>query len=451
MASSRRKRIIIMGAAGRDFHNFNVVYRNSSEYEVVAFTAAQIPNIENRTYPPKLAGEHYPSGIPIYPEERLKDLIEELSADEVVLAYSDLLCSDIIKKASIALAAGADFKILGVRKTMLASRVPIIAVTASRTGAGKSTVTRKLARILKGYGVRTVIVRHPMVYGRLEDSAVYRFEKLEDLDRQCYTIEEREEFEQHVREGNVVYAGIDYRRVLEAAEREAEVILWDGGNNDWPFYRPDLHITVLDPLRPGHETSSFPGMVNLLLADVVVVNKVNVAPKQNVDIVLENVRRYNSRARIILAKSVVTVDRPELVKGKRVLVVEDGPTVMHGYLSYAAGYVAAEKYGAKEIIDPREYAVGSLRDLYEEYPHIGRVLPAAGYGRAQMDDLRETINRSSADVVILGTPTDISRYLGINKPVVRTYYELVEVGGTTLKDVVGEFLSRKASRKAASY
>jgi len=441
--SRPRKRIIIMGAAGRDFHNFNVLYRDNPEYEVVAFTAGQLPNIAGRIYPPELAGRLYPRGIPIYPEEEIGRLIEEYGVDEVVLSYSDLKAEDIVWKDAVVNTHGADFKLLGVDKTMIRPRKAVIAVTASRTGAGKSTVSRWIARLLRELGVPYVVVRHPMPYGDLREMVVQRFASLEDLERYKPTIEEREEYEPHLREGSIVYAGVDYGRILEEAEREAEVILWDGGNNDWPFYKPGLYITVVDPTRPGDELSSYPGLINLMEADVVVVNKVNIAREEDVERVLHNVRKANTRARIVLAASEVSVDRPDLIRGKRVLVVEDGPTVTHGSLGTAAGYTAAVKYGAKEIVDPRPYAVGSIKETYEKYPHLGPVLPAMGYGEQQIRELEETINRVPADTVILGTPADLSRIMNLNKPSVHVSYEMVEAGGESLGEIVREFLRRK--------
>ncbi len=443
MAQKEPIRTIIMGAAGRDFHNFNVVYRDNPLFKVVAFTASQIPNIDNRVYPPELAGKLYPNGIPIYPEEKLEELIRRYSVEEVVLSYSDLLFDEVMEKASRILAAGASFKLLGVKQTMLTSTKPVIAVTGSRTGAGKSTVSRKITKILKKFNVRFVVVRHPMPYGSLQKMVVQRFTTLEDLDRYECTIEEREEYEPHLLEGNVVYAGVDYTKILKEAEREADLILWDGGNNDWPFFKPSLYITVVDPLRPGHELRSYPGLINILLADVIVINKINVAEKNAVDTTVKNVKRINSNARIIFAESEVIVNKPGLIKGKRVLVVEDGPTVTHGSLGFAAGYMAAKKYKALKIVDPRSYAVGSIKDVYNKYPHIGPVLPTMGYGREQMKELEETINNVPADVVILGTPSDISRYLNINKPVVKTLFKLREVSKPTLEDIISVFLKEK--------
>ena len=432
-----------MGAAGRDFHNFNVLYRDNPEYEVVAFTAGQLPNIADRTYPPELAGSLYPNGIPIYPEEEIGRLIREYGVDEVVLSYSDLKAEDIIWKDAIVNTHGADFTLLGVEKTMIKSKKTVIAVTASRTGAGKSTVSRWIARLLRKQRVPYVIIRHPMPYGDLREMIVQRFASLEDLERYKPTIEEREEYEPHLREGSIVYAGVDYGRILEEAEKEAEVILWDGGNNDWPFYKPDLYITVVDPTRPGDELSSYPGLINLMNAEVVVVNKVNIARSGDVERVVENVKRVNSGAKIVLAASEVSVDKPELIEGKRVLVVEDGPTVTHGSLGTAAGYNAAVKYGAREIVDPRPYAVGSIKEAYEKYPHLGPVLPAMGYGEQQIRELEESINRVPADTVILGTPADLSRIMKLNKPSVHVTYEMVEAGGESLRDIILGFLRER--------
>ncbi len=432
-----------MGAAGRDFHNFNVLYRDNPEYEVVAFTAGQLPNIAGRTYPPELAGSLYPNGIPIYPEEEIGRLIREYGVDEVVLSYSDLKAEDIIWKDAIVNTHGADFTLLGVEKTMIKSKKTIIAVTASRTGAGKSTVSRWIARLLRKQGVPYVVIRHPMPYGDLREMVVQRFASLEDLERYKPTIEEREEYEPHLREGSIVYAGVDYGRILEEAEKEAEVILWDGGNNDWPFYKPDLYITVVDPTRPGDELSSYPGLINLMNAEVVVINKVNIARSGDVERVMENVKRVNSGAKIVLAASEVSVDKPELIEGKRVLVVEDGPTVTHGSLGTAAGYNAAVKYGAREIVDPRPYAVGSIKEAYEKYPHLGPVLPAMGYGEQQIRELEESINRVPADTVILGTPADLSRIMKLNKPSVHVTYEMVEAGGESLRDIILGFLRER--------
>lgn len=419
---SRRKKVVIMGAAGRDFHNFNVVFRDDPGYEVVAFTAAQIPGIANRVYPYPLSGALYPNGIPIYDESELPRLIREKGVDLVVLSYSDLSFDEVMAKASVALANGADFALLGPRSTSLRSRVPVIAVTAARTGAGKSTVTRHVARLLRSAGKRFVVVRHPMPYGDLRHP-VQRFSGYEDLDRYGCTFEEREEFEPHVREGNVVYAGIDYAEVLREAEREAEVIIWDGGNNDFPFFEPTLHVVVLDALRPGSEVSYYPGMVNLLTADLAVINKANVAPKENVERVAENVRRHNPRARVMVAGAETVVTGETKLSGRRVLVIEDAPTVTHGGMPHAAGYAVAVGRGAF-VIDPRDYAVGEVRRAYEEYPHIGPVLPSLGYTPQQRKDLRETIVRCDPEAIVNSTPIDIARLLGVGRPQAFVRYEL---------------------------
>lgn len=446
--SQYRRKVLIMGAGGRDFHNFNVYFRDREEYEVVAFTASQIPNIDNRIYPPDLAGPLYPNGIPIYSGSMLEEIVKREGVEEVVLAYSDLVCEEFLEKVSRILAAGASFRILGVRETMLSSSKPVIAVTAVRTGAGKSTTTRKIVRLLKERGVRIVVVRHPMAYGDLAKMRVQKFSSIEELDKFTFTIEEREEYEWHLLEGTTVYAGVDYEAVLREIESGPyDVIVWDGGNNDWPFIRPDLHITVVDPTRPGHETRSFPGYVNLLMADVVVVNKANIVDARVLDEVLCRVKRVNPRARIVVAASEVTVDNPEVIKGRRVLVVEDGPSVTHGHMRFGAGYVAALKYEAGEVVDPRPYAVGSIKRVYEKYSHIGKVLPAMGYGAEQMEDLEETINRAPVDAVVLGTPTDLSRYLEINKPVVRVRYELREIKGS-LASIIDEFLAKIGGKSA---
>ena len=441
MGREKPRKVIIMGAAGRDFHNFNMLYKDNPEYQVVAFTASQIPNIAGRTYPPELAGKLYPEGIPIYPEDKLEELISKYNVDEVVLAYSDLTSDEVVEKISRILASGSDFRIIGTRDTMLNAKIPVIAVTASRTGAGKSTVSRKISRILREKGVNFAIVRHPMPYGDLRKSIVQKFSNLDELDACECTIEEKEEYEKHVLEGNVVYAGVDYIELLKIVEKHHDLILWDGGNNDWPFFKPDLYITVIDPLRPGHELTSFPGLVNLILADVVIVNKVNVVDEKSVRRVLFNVRKINKNAKVIMAASEVIVDNPDLLRGRKVLIVEDGPSVTHGGLGFGAGYIAAKKYGA-EIVNPKEYAIGSIRETYKRYDHICEVLPALGYGERQMRELEEVINKIPADIVVLGTPTDISRYLRINKPVVRVSYELKEVNRPSLEEVIDDFLHK---------
>jgi len=445
------KRIVIMGAGGRDFHNFNVVFRDNPEYRVVAFTAAQIPGIQGKRYPRELAGELYPSGIPIVPEEELEELIRRHHVDEVVLSYSDLLYSDVGHMVSRALAAGASFRILSPRETMLQSTRPVIAVVAARTGAGKSTVSRAVVRELLARKLKPVPVRHPMAYaGNLAEAAVQRFEKPEDLDRYGVTIEEREEYEQYIRMGLIVYAGVDYGEILRRAEMEGDIVLWDGGNNDWPFFAPDYTITVADAMRPGHEASSFPGEVNVRIADAIIINKADQAKPRAIRMIKRNVRRLNPKATISVANSEVTVDKPELVRNKRVLVIEDSPTVTHGGLPYAAGYAAAKKFEAAEVIDPRPYATGIFTDLYREYKHMGPVLPSTGYTEKQLRDLEETIRRVPADAVILGTPSDITRLIKIDKPVVRVNYELKIIEGPSIKDMIDRFLE-KASYKIKKY
>jgi len=437
-----RKNVIILGAGGRDFHNFNIYFRNNPEFNVVAFTATQIPNISNRTYPPSLAGPLYPSGIPILPQEDLEEIIKEKGVEEAYLSYSDIECNEFMEILSKVLSAGAKFSISSPEQTMIKSPKPVIAVCASRTGAGKSTVSRYISRYLREQKVKFVIIRHPMAYGSFEPSW-QRFEKLEDLEKYKCTIEEREEYESHIRMGNIVYAGVDYGEILKHAVNEADIILWDGGNNDWPFYKPDIWITVVDPLRPGGEVESFPGGVNTRMADIIVVNKINVAPKENIEKVVENVRKINPGAVIVKVASELSVDNPELIRGKKVLVVEDGPTVTHGHLSFAAGYIAAKKCGAKEIVDPRPYAIGSIRKAFEKYKHIGPVLPALGYGEKQMKELEQVINEVEADVIVLGTPSDISRYLNLNKPVVRVSYEIKDVEVPSLQNVIYELMKKR--------
>ncbi|MFU8767375.1 MAG: cyclic 2,3-diphosphoglycerate synthase [Candidatus Methanoperedens sp.] len=420
-------KILIMGAAGRDFHNFNVFFRDNNQYEVAAFTAAQIPGISGRVYPVELAGPLYEKGIPIYPEDNLPDLIKKHDIDQVVLAYSDLSHETVMQKASLVLAAGADFRLMGTRSTMLKSAKPVISVCAVRTGAGKSPTSQKLVDILKEKDLSVVVVRHPMPYGDLVKQAVMRFATMDDCIRNACTIEEREEYEPYICCGTVVYSGVDYEKILREAEKEADVIIWDGGNNDTPFYRPDLHIVVADPHRAGHELTYYPGSVNVRLADVVIINKVDSARREDVELVARNVRSLNGKALIIKAKSVITADKPGLIKGKRVIVVEDGPTLTHGEMSFGAGVIAAQKYGAGEVIDPRPFAIGSISDVYKKYPHLGSVLPAMGYSGSQIQELENTLNLAVCDTVIAGTPIDLGNLLKLNKPVVRIRYELEEV------------------------
>lgn len=431
-----------MGAAGRDFHNFNVYYRGNADYQVVAFTATQIPDIEGRRYPAALAGPLYPEGIPIVSEDELQDLIRREHVDEVVFAYSDVSHEYVMHRASLALACGADFRLQGPKSTMLKAKVPVIGVTAVRTGAGKSQTTRKVAEILIAHGLKVVVVRHPMPYGNLEEQAVQRFADYSDLDKHRCTIEEREEYEPHIDRGNVVYAGVDYERILEQAQAEADVLLWDGGNNDFPFYHSDLLITVVDPHRPGHETQYHPGETNFRMADAVVINKVDSAPAAQVEAVKAAIQEANPTAQVIVAASPISVDDPEALRGKRVVIVEDGPTLTHGEMAFGAGTIAAEQSEGMPV-DPRPYAVGSLRQVFERHKHLGLVVPAMGYGDVQMKELEETVNQTPADVVIIGTPINLGRLLKLNKPSVRVHYELNELGDTNLEKLLAErILSR---------
>ena len=437
-----KTKVIIMGAAGRDFHNFNVFFRNNPEYEVVAFTATQIPDIEGRKYPKELAGENYPDGIPIYAENELSELIKRFDVGQVVLAYSDLSYPYVMEKSAVVNAAGADFVLMGPRNTMLKSSKPVIGVCAVRTGCGKSQTARKIFKILKDKGLRVSSIRHPMPYDPdLTKQVCERFASYEDLDKYNCTIEEREEYEPYIDMGGVVYAGVDYEKILREAEKESDVIIWDGGNNDFPFISPDLLITVVDPHRPGHEIGYYPGEVNLRMADVLVINKMDSAEPENVKIVKENMKNRNKNAKIIEANSPVTVDKPEIIENKNVLVVEDGPTLTHGGMGYGAGFIAAQKFNAN-IIDPREYAVGSIKKIYEKYPHLEKILPAMGYGKKQIRELEETINRAECDSVIIGTPIDLRKIIKINKSSVRVRYELVEKGKPDLEDVMREFLKK---------
>lgn len=431
-----KTKVIIMGAAGRDFHNFNVYFRDNERYEVVAFTATQIPDIAGRMYPAELAGKLYPNGIPIYPEDQLEELIVKHDIDQAIFAYSDLSHVDIMHKASAVMAAGADFRLMGPNTTMLKSRVPIVAIVAVRTGVGKSQTTRYVSQALIDAGLKVVAIRHPMPYGDLAKQAVQRFATYEDLDIHECTIEEREEYEPHIDRGVIVYAGVDYGRILEEAEKEADVILWDGGNNDFSFYKPDLTITLVDPHRAGHEVLYHPGETNVRLADVVIINKVDTAKPEDVETVRKNVQRINPRAQIIDAASPVTVEDPEMIRGKRVLVVEDGPTLTHGGMGYGAGVVAARQFGAGELVDPRPFAVGSIVETLERFHHLEPLLPAMGYSKKQIDELETTINRSDAEVVLIGTPIDLRKVLKIDKPAVRVRYELEQESGPDLRDIV---------------
>jgi predicted GTPase len=435
-----RAKVIIMGAAGRDFHNFNVYFRDNANYEVVAFTATQIPNIEGRKYPASLAGKLYPKGIDIFPESDLPELIKKLGAEQVVFAYSDIPHVEVMHKASLVNACGADFRLMGANQTELKSKVSVIAICAVRTGSGKSQTTRAVASALRGKGRRIVAIRHPMPYGDLEKQAVQRFATYEDLDKHECTIEEREEYEPHIDKGIIVYAGVDYEKILRQAEEEADVILWDGGNNDTPFYAPDLHITVADPHRAGHGKLYHPGETNMRMADVIIINKVDTAEPDKVEAVRKVIAELNPKAIVVTAASPLTVDDPAAINGKRVLVIEDGPTVTHGEMTFGAGMIAAKNAGAKEIIDPRPFAVGSIKATFEKYTHLEKVLPAMGYGGKQVAELEETINASDCDIVVSGTPIDLTRVLGnVNKPIVRVKYDLQVKGEPTLEQILERF------------
>ncbi len=429
-------RTLIMGAAGRDFHNFNVFYRNNPDYEVVAFTATQIPNIDDRRYPRELAGEQYPNGIPIYPEKDLVTLVKSEKIDQVVFAYSDISHAYVMGKAAEVLAAGADFRLMGLSNTQVKSIKPVVSIGAVRTGAGKSQTTRHVSRILRDMGYKVAAIRHPMPYGNLIAQTVQRFADYDDLEEYECTIEEREEYEPHLENGVIVYAGVDYERILRQAEQEVDIILWDGGNNDLPFYVSDFHIVVADPHRPGHERAYHPGEANVRAANVFVINKVDTAAQENVISVRENLQLLNPEATIVEAASPIFVENPNAIRGARVLVVEDGPTLTHGEMAYGAGWVAARRFGAAAIIDPRPYAVGSIAATYAKYPTTGNVLPAMGYGDQMMKELEETINAANVDMVIIGTPIDLGRLLKINKPSQRVRYELQEIGQPTLKDLL---------------
>ena len=433
-----RRRVVIAGAAGRDFHNFNLVYRGREDVEVVAFTATQIPNIDGRRYPASLAGDGYPDGIEIVPEGSLEEVVRTREVDDVVFAYSDVTHEHVMHIGSRALAAGASYLLLSPADTMLRSTKPCVAICAVRTGSGKSQTTRRVAEVFREAGRRVAVLRHPMPYGDLTKQAVQRFERYEDLDEHDCTIEEREEYEPHIAEGNLVFAGIDYAAILEQAEQEADVILWDGGNNDTPFVRPDVHVVVVDPHRPGHELRYHPGETNLRMADVCVVNKVDSASQEGIDAVLDAIHANTTNAKIVLAASPIHVDDPEQIRGKRVLAIEDGPTLTHGEMSFGAAVLAAKQHGAASLVDPREFAVGSIAETYRSYPHVGELLPAMGYGDKQVDELRETIARSDAELVLIGTPIDLRRLIELDKPAMRVTYKLQEVGEPTLADVLEE-------------
>ena len=425
-------RVLIMGAAGRDFHNFNTYFRDNPAYRVVAFTATQIPNIEGRTYPPTLAGSRYPDGIPIHPEQALETLIESERVDQVVFAYSDVPHEYVMHMASRVIIRGADFRLMGTRNTMLKSTKPVVSVCAARTGSGKSQTSRKVVGILRDLGHQVAVIRHPMPYGDLTAQSVQRFASYEDLDLHNCSIEEREEYEPHLALGSVVFAGIDYEAILRRAEEEVDIVLWDGGNNDLPFYESDLRIVIVDPHRPGHELRYHPGEANVRSADLVIVNKIDTAAEEDIETVRENIKTLNPTAEVLEAASPIRVDGPEAIKGKRVLVVEDGPTLTHGGMAFGAGWIAARRYGADEIVDPRPFAQGSISETYSKYPHIGNVLPAMGYGPEQMSELENTINSADVDLVIIGTPIDLGKLLDLNKPYQNVQYYMEEIGDSRL-------------------
>ncbi len=439
-------RTVIMGAAGRDFHNFNVVYRDNPKYDVVAFTATQIPNIDGRKYPASLAGKLYPKGIPILAESDLEEIIRDRKVAEVVFAYSDVPYNYVLDRASIVNAAGADFKLLGAEATMIKSTKPVVAVCAVRTGSGKSQTTRRIAQILREQGFTVAAIRHPMPYGNLEKQRVQRYGSIADLKRHKCTIEEIEEYEPHIVSGTIIYAGVDYGDILAQAQEEADVILWDGGNNDTPFYRSDVHIVVADPLRVGNELTYYPGETNLRMADAIVINKVDTADIASINALRANIRKVNTRAIVVEAASPITVTDPALITGKRVLVVEDGPTLTHGEMKFGAGIVAAGKFSAAELVDPRPYTVGTITETFKKYPDIGVLLPAMGYGDKQVKDLETTINRTPCDTVIIGTPIDLNRLIKIKKPTVRVSYELQEIGKPDLMDVLAPIIAGRKSR-----
>lgn len=440
---SKKKRVIIMGAAGRDFHNFNVYFKDDPQYEVVAFTATQIPKIAGRMYPPTLSGENYPKGIPIYLEEDLGDLIRREKVDTVVFSYSDVSHEHVMQKGSQVLAAGADYILLSPTHTQIKAKVPVISVCAVRTGCGKSQTSRKIVSLLQDAGKNVVAIRHPMPYGDLTEQIVQRFASHDDLERHNCTIEEREEYEPYIDRGLVVYAGIDYEAIVRRAEKEAEIIIWDGGNNDMPFIESDLEITVLDPLRAGHERSYFPGETNFFTADVLVINKYQEASAEQLNIILENIKSCNPDAIIVKGSSNITVDDPEAVKDKRVLVIEDGPTLTHGGMTFGAGMVAANKYGAREIVDPRPHAVGSIDDAYRKYPNLGKLIPALGYYEDQLRDLEASIKETPCDLVLNGSPIDIGRVIDVDKPMMRVHYEFEEIGLPNLEGILKDFLKKQ--------
>jgi predicted GTPase len=437
----KKRKTVIMGAAGRDFHNFNVSFKDNEDYEVVAFTATQIPNIDDRKYPSELAGRLYPDGIPIYDEKELTKLIRDHRIDEVVFSYSDVPHEYVMHTASEVQAAGANLIILGAEQTMLKSKVPVIAVCAVRTGCGKSAATRRMCQIVKGAGKKVVVIRHPMPYGDLVKQKVQRFETYEDLALHDCTIEEMEEYEPHIEQGTIVYAGVDYEAILRKAEDEADIIIWDGGNNDLPFYKPDLHITLVDPHRPGHEVTFYPGETNLILADIIIISKEEYADAENIIKVKDNIKKMNPKASVIDASLHITVENLERIKGRRVLAVEDGPTVTHGGMAYGAAVMAAREYGASILVDPRPFAVRSIKETFKKYPGIDNLLPAMGYGRKQILELEETINQTDCDIVIIGTPIDLGKIIKINKPIVRAKYELRELSKPDLNSIITDYIT----------
>ena len=440
--SNKRKNVIIIGAAGRDFHNFNTYFRDNEEFNVAAFTAAQIPNIDGRKYPAELAGKLYPDGIPIYPQEELPKLIKDMDIDTCIFAYSDVPYHYVMGLSAIVNQAGANFSLLGPKKTQIKSTKPVIAVGAVRTGCGKSQTSRRIIEVLMNMGLKVVAVRHPMSYGNLVSQKVQRFASIEDLKKHKCTIEEMEEYEPHIVRGNVIYSGVDYEAILREAEKETDVILWDGGNNDYSFYKPDLMVTVVDPHRAGHELKYYPGETTLRLADVVVINKIDTASPENIQLVRNNINKVNPDAIVIDGASPIMVNDPNLIKGKRVLVIEDGPTLTHGEMKLGAGIVAAQRFGAKELVDPRPYVVGKLAETFKIYPNIGTLLPAMGYGEEQISDLEKTINNTVCDTVIVATPIDLTRIIKINKPYVKVDYELQEIGKPDFNDILGEFVKK---------
>jgi predicted GTPase len=436
----RVRKVIIMGAAGRDFHNFNVFFRNNRQYRVVCFTATQIPNIDERRYPPALAGRAYPRGIPIHPESELKQLIQKFNIDVVVFSYSDIAHTYVMHKASEVIAAGADFWLMGMRSSILRSKRPVISVCAVRTGCGKSQTTRRICDILHRKGIRFSVIRHPMPYGDLKKQIVQKYSTLKDLDKYNCTIEEREEYEPHILRGNPIFAGVDYGKILMQAEKISDVIVWDGGNNDLPFYSPDLHIVVADPFRVGHETTYHPGEANLRLACAVIINKAKTAPRKNVDMLRRNITEVNPSAVIMEASSPITIDKPELIRNKRVIIIEDGPTLTHGGMSFGAGVVAAKKYRVKKIVDPRRYAVGSIKSAYNKFKHLDNVVPALGYGEKQMKELERSINKTPADAIVIATPVDLRKFMKLDKPAVKVDYELKIIKGPKLETLLKKHL-----------